>query len=29
MGLFGEILQLPGKIIGAVEDGIEEVLEEL
>lgn len=29
MGLFGEILQLPGKIVGGVEDVIEDILEDL
>lgn len=29
MGLFGEILQVPGKIVGSVEDTIEGFLNDL
>lgn len=29
MGLFGDILQIPGKIVGEIEDGVEEVLDEI
>lgn len=29
MGLFGDILQIPGKIVGEIEDTVEEVLDEI
>lgn len=29
MGLFGNILQIPGAIVGEIEDGINDVLDEL
>ena len=29
MGLLGDILQVPGKIIGGIEDAVEDILEDL
>lgn len=29
MGLFGDILQVPGKIVGAIEDEAEEILDDI
>lgn len=29
MGLFGDILQIPGKIIEAVEDEVEEIIDDI
>ena len=29
MGLFGDILQIPGKIVGGIEDTVEDVLDEI